>query len=495
MVSRADSIESMPTERMAVLQHQGGTPGQVVAGKYRLITEIGRGGMGVVWRGERLAHQAWPVAIKLMAPSLQGFALARKRFEREVCLAALVRGPHVVQVFDHGLDDKTGELYIVMELLDGASVGRRLQHLTRLDPGEVMLLVKQVASALTSIHKAGVVHRDLKPDNIFLIGNDDEPVFKILDFGLAKQVGLELSDSLDWVIDSRALTTKGNAVGTPWYMSPEHLRGEQPEPRGDLWSLAIIACECLVGRRPFDATDIPTLGAQLLAAARPVPSQLGDVPAGFDAWFAKATHPDPDQRFQTAKELETALHAVCGATAWVIPTIQGQPRAPTRAHSLAGVTRPPESPPALLRRRATAAVLVATLAGGLGVSAYMLSPGSSPQSAHALETARDADRRLPPPEQTASATRQTTIVHPLTPSAPTPLAPPDPAPPFTDSAVTATTPVAPTQEPQRTARMPSPKRPAPAAKKPRRASPSVAPRPLPAPQDDVADRPSIVRDY
>ena len=494
MVSRADSIESMPTERMAVLQHQGGTPGQVVAGKYRLITEIGRGGMGVVWRGERLAHQAWPVAIKLMAPSLQGFALARKRFEREVCLAALVRGPHVVQVFDHGLDDKTGELYIVMELLDGASVGRRLQHLKRLEPGEVMLLVKQVASALTSIHKAGVVHRDLKPDNIFLIGNDDEPVFKVLDFGLAKQVGLEPSDSLDLVIDSRALTTKGNAVGTPWYMSPEHLRGEQPEPRGDLWSLAIIACECLVGRRPFDATDIPTLGAQLLSAARPVPSQLGDVPAGFDAWFAKATHPDPDQRFQTAKELEAALHAVCGATAWVIPPIQGHPQPPaqTRAHTLTGVTRPPESPPALFRRRATAAVLAATLAGGLGVSAYMLSPGSSPQSAHAVVP--DSDRR-PPPPPTTSSTPLTTIVQPLAPSAPTPLASPDPAPPSTDSAVTATFPVAPTHEAERTAPSPSMKRPAPAAKKPRRARPSITPRPLPAPQDDVADRPSIVRDY
>src|SRR6185436_4460519 len=140
-----------------------GAPGLVLAGKYELLQEIGRGGMGSVWRANRLEWHA-PVAVKLLR--LPDAPRASERFLREVRLAAALRSPHVVQVLDHGIDASTGVPFIVMELLEGESLAARLSRLGRLPPTEVLTIVTHLGRALSHAHEAGIVHRDLKPDNV-----------------------------------------------------------------------------------------------------------------------------------------------------------------------------------------------------------------------------------------------------------------------------------------------------------------------------------------
>ena len=258
--------------------------------------------MGSVWRAEHLSWQA-PVAIKLMNRDIADQPEARARFEREVRLAAGLRSPHVVQVLDHGVDETTHLPFIAMELLEGESLERRLKRLGRLSPGETFGIISQIVRALSRAHEAGIVHRDLKPENIFLVQNDEEHLAKVLDFGIAKG-----THPL-----SLGLTRPGRILGTPYYMSPEQFRGSEIDQRSDLWSLSVMACECLTGRRPFEAKDFGELALLLLGGARrPLPSELGPVPAGFDAWFSRATHAELARRFQSARELGHTLAAVCG---------------------------------------------------------------------------------------------------------------------------------------------------------------------------------------
>jgi serine/threonine protein kinase len=291
-----------PTHRPEALPLSG----IVVGGKYRLIAEIGRGGMGSVWRAEHLGWEA-PVAVKLMNRDVTEQPEARARFEREVRLAAGLRSPHVVQVLDHGVDEGTRIPFIAMELLEGESLEQRLRRLGRLSPSETLAVVTQLVRALSRAHAAGIVHRDLKPDNVFLVRNDEESVVKILDFGVAKGMVPSLAGGL---------TRPGRVLGTPFYMSPEQLRGSREiDHRADLWSLSTIACECLTGRRPFEASDFAQLALLLLGnTGRPLPSALGPVPPGFDAWFLRATHSDIAQRFQSARELGRTLATACGVT-------------------------------------------------------------------------------------------------------------------------------------------------------------------------------------
>ncbi|HKO91740.1 MAG TPA: serine/threonine-protein kinase, partial [Polyangiaceae bacterium] len=331
-----------PAGRVAPLR---GAPGQILAGKYELVREIGRGGMGIVWLAERLDWDRAPVAVKMMVSTLDSPA-ARARFDREAQTAVKLRSTHVVQVLDHGIDEQTDTPFLVMELLEGESLRGRLDRLQVLSPEEVMLVVSHLGRALTRARRFHVVHRDLKPENVFLADNGDEPNVKVLDFGLAKVFDTATT------IDSRALTMPGNVVGTPWYMSPEQIRRADPDHRGDLWSLGVITFEALVGHRPFGASDLRALAVQLFTEPRPIPSQLADVPPGFDAWFAMATHPDLEQRFQSAEELVEALANVCGSSRKGIQPLEYERHSPLRTSSLAPVTRPPEVRP-FLRRHTT----------------------------------------------------------------------------------------------------------------------------------------------
>jgi eukaryotic-like serine/threonine-protein kinase len=302
-------------------------PPQVLSGKYRLDRELGRGGMGSVWLAQHLTLHS-PVAIKLIDATIATNPEALSRFLREAQAAASLRSPHVVQILDHGVDN--GVPFIVMELLDGESLAARIERVSRLSPQDTARIMTQVGRAMTKAHEAGVVHRDLKPDNIFLVRNDEEEIAKVLDFGIAKANTLG-------VASVSSATRTGSVLGTPYYMSPEQAEGAKGvDHRTDIWAMGVIACECLTGLRPFDAE---TLGAMLLAiCARemPVPSRLGPVPPAFDAWFARACSRDVNQRFSTAKEAAHELRSVCAGesmSAYAGSTVFGPPGA-VQARSL-----------------------------------------------------------------------------------------------------------------------------------------------------------------
>jgi serine/threonine-protein kinase len=282
-------------------------PGHILADKYRLVSLIGRGGMGSVWCAERLTWGSL-VAVKLMdrVSEVRGDVVVR--FQQEARLAANLRSAHVVQVLDDGRDELSGTPFIVMELLVGETLAQRLARTGRLSPADTAQLVTHVARALNLAHDLQMVHRDLKPDNIFLVRNDDEETAKVLDFGIAKW------NAETFLLD--APTTTGAAIGTPSYMSPEQiLDSKRVDYRTDLWSLAVIASECLTGRRTFEADNLLSLALEICNEPARVPSSLAPVPSGFDAWFERATARQPERRFQSARELAEELRRVCCGSA------------------------------------------------------------------------------------------------------------------------------------------------------------------------------------
>ena len=185
---------------------------QVLAGKYKLVHQLGKGGMGTVWLAHHLTLQS-PVAIKLIEPQIASNPEALARFMREARAAAALRSPHVVQILDHGVDD--GTPYIAMELLEGESLAARLRKVGRLSPEDTARILTHTARAVSRAHEVGVVHRDLKPDNIFLIENEEEELAKVLDFGIAK------STIVGFGVSAIAETRTGALMGTLHYMSAE----------------------------------------------------------------------------------------------------------------------------------------------------------------------------------------------------------------------------------------------------------------------------------
>jgi len=208
-------------------------PGQTIAGKYRLAARLGRGGMGEVWRAEHLVLRA-PVAVKFINPSLASSGDATGRFLREAQSAAALRSVHVVQILDYGVDQNVP--FMVMEFLEGESLGAYLARQGRLTPPDAAHIMTHVGRAMQKAHESGIVHRDLKPENVFLVPTGDELVGKVLDFGIAKvqNPGVALNEQ----------TKTGAIMGTPYYMSPEQVEGNRAiDFRADICSMGVIAFE------------------------------------------------------------------------------------------------------------------------------------------------------------------------------------------------------------------------------------------------------------
>ena len=274
--------------------------GQVIAGRYRLGNLLRKGGMGSVWRAEHVSLNS-PVALKgIHASELDDEGI--KRFLREAQAAAMLRSPHVVQILDHGIDD--GVPYIAMELLDGETLWQRMEKARFLSLAQTARIVTHVARAMQKAHDAGIIHRDIKPENIFLVKDDEEEIAKVLDFGVAK-LAPHLAER-----SPKVKTTTGAILGTPYYMSPEQICGTGLDHRTDLWSLAIVAFECACGRLPVEGTNVADLLIRICNTPMPVPSDVGPVDKRFDGWFAKATHRDVAQRFQSAREMADALRTI-----------------------------------------------------------------------------------------------------------------------------------------------------------------------------------------
>ena len=281
---------------------------RVIAEKYRLDRPLAAGGMGSVWAAWNTQLDV-PVAIKFMAPPLAASPELVARFEREARAAAQIRSPHVVQIFEHGID---GALpFIVMELLEGEDLGTRMRREGRLSLEATARIVAGVCKALRKAHAMGIVHRDLKPANVFLAqsGDDDEEeVVKVLDFGVVK--------SLAEAVDS-GVTKTGELIGTPAYMSPEQARTtKKVDHRSDLWSLGIIAYRALTASLPFPKDEGLDRLMRICSEPIPPPSTLQpDLGPEIDELFARALAIDPDLRFQTAREMAEAMRALAGVPA------------------------------------------------------------------------------------------------------------------------------------------------------------------------------------
>jgi serine/threonine-protein kinase len=277
--------------------------GQVLAGRYKLVRPLGQGSQAFVWVAEHLALGS-QVAVKLIDPELAKQEDARERFRREATAAAQLRSAHVVQILDHGIEGD--QPFIVMELLEGEDLFDRLEKRERLSLLEAATIVTQVARALARAHAAGIVHRDMKPENVFLCHNDDEELVKVLDFGVAKITSPQKA--------AMSKTGVGTLIGTPHYMSPEQVKGlTEIDHRSDLWSLGVITYQMVTGELPFDSEGVGDLLIRITMNDPKPPSALEPaLPKSFDEWFARACHKDPDQRFASARELAEALARLAG---------------------------------------------------------------------------------------------------------------------------------------------------------------------------------------
>jgi serine/threonine-protein kinase len=240
------------------------------------------------------------VAVKFMSPDYAKNPNLVTRFSREAHAAAHLRSPHVVQIFDHGVTPD-GVPYIVMELLDGESLQKRLKREGPIDPATTSLIIAQTCKALTRAHQLGIVHRDIKPANIFLTDADGELFVKLLDFGVAKQEGRDFS-----------MTRTNEKVGTPFYMSPEQLiSAKHVDFRADIWSVGIVAYHAMVGQVPFKAN---TFGDLCLTVSRGVFTAASaarpELPGRLDAWFQRALAKKPADRFESAKQAAEELDRI-----------------------------------------------------------------------------------------------------------------------------------------------------------------------------------------
>jgi len=269
---------------------------KLVAERFRLVRELGRGGMGAVWLAH---HEGLDIECALKFIVSEGdSAELRSRFRQEARAAAKLKSRHVVQMLDHGVWKDTP--YIAMELLRGEALSERLGRRRKLETDETLVIAHDVGKALGAAAELGIVHRDLKPENVFLVNDGNEEYAKVLDFGIAKTTRFDKTDHR---------TQTGALLGTPHYMSPEQLDGTMlVDPRSDLWSLAVMIYECLVGALPFQEESLSRLMIAILQKPVPVPSEVAPwLGPSFDRWWRRAASRDVAARFQSAAELVRAL--------------------------------------------------------------------------------------------------------------------------------------------------------------------------------------------
>lgn len=267
-------------------------PGYLVSPHVKLVRMLKRGGMGSVWIAEHLGLST-QVAVKFIATTVADDPAMVARFTREATLAAQIKSPHVVHIYDHGITPE-GDPFIIMELLEGEDLQGRLKREIMLSVHEIATILLQTCKVLGKAHQVGVVHRDIKPSNIFMLEGDEGEIFvKLLDFGVAKTG------------DGAELTSTGAMVGTVVYMSPEQLlSARRVDHRADLWSLAVVAYRALTGALPFK--DDEGLGALCRALESGIffpPTELvPTLPRDLDAWFERAFKREPSERFASARE-------------------------------------------------------------------------------------------------------------------------------------------------------------------------------------------------
>ena len=281
--------------------------GRVLANKYELLRLLGHGGMGAVYEGRNQIGKR--VVVKLLLEAGQN-ADVIARFLREAQAAAAVESRHVVDVYDTGVDEETGAPFIIMAFLTGEDLDELVRRVGPLNPTAAARIACQAATGLAKAHEVGIIHRDVKPANLFLARDESESVVKILDFGIAK-----LTNEADLGAEGHALTQSGALLGTPLYMSPEQAQGlKTVDARTDVWSLGMCLYQALAGRLPFG--DVDTIGKLIVAiVAREVPPLAAMAPwvhRDLAAVVHHALERDVERRIPSARELIAALGPFTG---------------------------------------------------------------------------------------------------------------------------------------------------------------------------------------
>jgi serine/threonine-protein kinase len=368
--------------------------GDRTLGAYRLLGTLGAGGMGTVYLAEHtlLGRRA---AIKVVLPSLSEDEAIVERFFHEARMASQIADPGIVQVFDYG-HRSDGTAFIVMELLEGEALDRRIARIGRFDVLACLRLVRLICASLAAVHARGIVHRDLKPANIFLV---DDPAVpggertKLLDFGIAKLVEDAAAAVRTW---------RGTAMGTPAYMAPEQCGGHGAvDHRADIYALGCVMFAMLTGRPPFDGTSAGELIAAHLCEAPPLAaSRVPALPGVIDRILQRCLCKSADQRFASIAELVDALDAAEQALC--------RTRRPRRA--LAG---------------AAAALAIAAIVAAGALRGDPASPaGSAPASIATPATARRAPPSPPAPVASHVAPAVPRTGAPIAPEVTGPAAPP-----------------------------------------------------------------------
>jgi len=277
--------------------------GTILHDRWRILSELGRGGMGEVYLAEHIALGR-KEAIKILMPSLAADPQFVSRFRREARAVNRLRHPNIISIYDFGqLNDN--RFYLAMEYAEGESVYRLFKKAGRFDITRALHVLGQLAYAVHHAHSRGVVHRDLKPDNLILVGDDE--TLKVLDFGVAKIVAADHDESM-------ALSNTNLIWGSPRYMSPERMRGVGNDPRSDLYAIGVMAFELVVGLPPFMGTPDEVIRQHLKTPPTPASRERNDgsVPPELDAVILKCMAKKPDERFASAADLFAALTKVPG---------------------------------------------------------------------------------------------------------------------------------------------------------------------------------------
>ncbi|HEY2510456.1 MAG TPA: protein kinase [Polyangiaceae bacterium] len=451
-------------------------PGDVLLGKYRVEDVLGRGGMGVVVAARHLSLDD-RVAIKFLLPERLGDAESVERFLREARAAVRIRSQHIARVSDVGTMEN-GAPYIVMEYLEGKNLSAVVAQ-ERLPIPLALDLVLQAGEALAEAHASEIVHRDVKPSNLFLARHaDGSPCMKVLDFGISKMPGAQ----------DHALTRTGVVFGSPLYMSPEQLRSARDvDARTDVYSLGVVLYELLTGRVPYNGGDLPQLVYNIMHEATVPPRSLRpEVPEGLERAIARAMERDRNARFQSIAEFARAIEPfasprakesverICGvlraprgplfterpgaessgaaaavtqamegqdATALLAPQVPLKGEAPSSLGSFGATMKPPAPPRSALSRvkAAPIALGVVIAAAGIGLWAARSSRSSEPPAPAAVISEPVAEpppdsvpAKAPPAASIPSSAPSPTSSVPATvasapPSAHPPVRPPPPA--------------------------------------------------------------------
>jgi eukaryotic-like serine/threonine-protein kinase len=266
-----------------------------VAGRYRIDRRLGAGGMSTVFQATDTVLER-PVAVKLLAEHLAEDEAFVARFRREALAAARLMHPNVVQVYDSGRDPDSDRHYIVMEYVDGPSCADLLREHKRLEVEQTVAVLRDACQGLDYAHRAGVVHRDVKPGNLLVA--DETGITKLADFGIAKAA------------EQTRITQVGSVLGTAAYLSPEQARGDEAGPASDIYSLGVCAYQFLTGRLPHEYSSLTELALkQQQESVEPVATYRPDVPPELDAAVRVCLERDAGARYGSALDMARALEA------------------------------------------------------------------------------------------------------------------------------------------------------------------------------------------